>query len=138
VALGNHTWSHPDLTRLGDAEVVEEIDRNRTFLSSTFGVRDTPFFRPPYGARTERTDRIAADLGHPTIAMWNGTLEDSRVLTGDALMAAARRWFTAQAIVVGHANLPTVTTVYDDLLALIDERRLRTVTLADVWAAPAR
>jgi peptidoglycan/xylan/chitin deacetylase (PgdA/CDA1 family) len=138
VALGNHTWSHPDLTTLGDAEVVEEIDRNRTFLSRTFGVRDTPFFRPPFGARTERTDRIAADLGHPTIAMWNGTLEDSRMLTGDQLMAAARRWFTAQAIVVGHANRPTVTTVYDDLLALIDERRLRTVTLADVWAAPAR
>ncbi|MCW2683279.1 MAG: polysaccharide deacetylase family protein [Blastococcus sp.] len=138
VAVGNHTWSHPDLTTLGDGEVFEEIDRNRTFLRSTFGVRDTPFFRPPFGARTERTDRIAADLGHPTIALWNGTLDDWRVLTGDELMAAARHWFTAQTIVVGHANQPTVTTVYDQLLTLIDERRLRTVTLADVWAAPRR
>jgi peptidoglycan/xylan/chitin deacetylase (PgdA/CDA1 family) len=136
VALGNHTWSHPDLTTLGDGAVAEEIGRNKTFLRSTFGVRDTPFFRPPFGARTERTDRIAADLGHPPNAMWNGTLDDSRVLTGDELMAAARRWFTGQAIIVGHANQPTVTTVYDRLLALIDERRLRTVTLADVWAAP--
>ena len=65
VALGNHTWSHPDLTGLGDREVAEEISRNRDFLRTTFGVTDSPFFRPPFGARDERTDRIAADVGPP-------------------------------------------------------------------------
>jgi peptidoglycan/xylan/chitin deacetylase (PgdA/CDA1 family) len=138
VALGNHTWSHPDLTTLGDAEVAEEIGRNRDFLRTTFGVHDTPFFRPPYGARDERIDRIAADLGHPTIALWNGTLGDSRVVSGAELMAAARQWFTAQTIVVGHANHAPVTTMYGDLLDLIAERSLRTVTLADVWATPSQ
>jgi peptidoglycan/xylan/chitin deacetylase (PgdA/CDA1 family) len=136
VALGNHTWSHPDLTRLGDREIAEEIGRNRDFLAGTFGVRDTPFFRPPFGARDERVDRISADQGHPTVVMWNATLADSRVLTPAELMAAARKWFTAQAVVVGHANHPTVTTVYGELLDLIAERGLRTVTLADVWATP--
>ena len=138
VALGNHTWSHPDLTTLGDAEVAAEISRNRDFLRNVFGVRDSPFFRPPYGARDERTDKIAADVGHPTIAMWNGTLGDSRVLGADELLASARTWFTAQGIVVGHANHATVTTVYGELLDLIAERELRTVTLADVWATPAQ
>jgi peptidoglycan/xylan/chitin deacetylase (PgdA/CDA1 family) len=138
VAFGNHTWSHPDLTTLGDREVAAEITRNQRFLRSTFGVRDTPFLRPPYGARDQRIDRIAADLGHPTIAMWNGTLDDSRVLTAEELMAAARQWFTARTIVVGHANHPTVTTLYGDLLALLAERGLRTVTLADVWATPGQ
>ncbi|MFD2093322.1 polysaccharide deacetylase family protein [Blastococcus deserti] len=138
VALGNHTWSHPDLTTLGDREVAEEIRRNRDFLRSVFGVRDSPFFRPPFGARDERIDRIAAEQGHPTIAMWNGTLEDSRVLTAAELMAAAREWFAAQRIIVGHANHRTVTTVYGDLLDLIAQRGLRTVTLADAWATPAQ
>jgi peptidoglycan/xylan/chitin deacetylase (PgdA/CDA1 family) len=134
VAVGNHTWSHPDLTTLGDREVADEIRRNQDFLRRTLGVRDTPFLRPPFGAHTPRTDRIAADLGHPTIAMWNGTLEDFRVLTPEQLLAAARRWFTPQTIVVGHANHPAVTTVYGQLLELIAERGLQTVTLADVWA----
>jgi peptidoglycan/xylan/chitin deacetylase (PgdA/CDA1 family) len=138
IALGNHTWSHPDLTGLADQEVAEEISRNRDFLRTTFGVHDSPFFRPPFGARNERTDRIAADLGHPTIALWNGTLGDSRVLRPEELLASAREWFAAQAIVVGHANHPTVTTVYGELLDLIAERKLRTVTLADVWATPAQ
>jgi peptidoglycan/xylan/chitin deacetylase (PgdA/CDA1 family) len=138
VAFGNHTWSHPDLTTLGDQAVAEEIRRNQDFLRTTFGVRDTPFLRPPYGARDERIDRIAADLGHPTVAMWDGTLDDARLLTAPELLAAADRWFTAQTIVVGHANHPTVTTVYGDLLALIADRGLRTVTLADVWATSAQ
>jgi peptidoglycan/xylan/chitin deacetylase (PgdA/CDA1 family) len=138
VALGNHTWSHPDLTTLPDQQVADEITRNQEFLRTTFGVRDTPFLRPPFGARDERIDRIAADLGHPTVVMWNGTLDDSRVLTADELLAAARKWFTGQRIVVGHANHPTVTTVYGDLLALIAERGLTTVTLADVWATPGQ
>jgi len=138
VAMGNHTWSHPDLTTLGDREVAQEIGQNRDFLRSVFGVRDTPFFRPPFGARDERIDRIAADHGHPTVVMWNGTLDDSRVLTPAELLAAARQWFAAQRIVVGHANHATVTRVYGDLLALIEERGLRTVTLADVWSGPAQ
>jgi peptidoglycan/xylan/chitin deacetylase (PgdA/CDA1 family) len=138
IALGNHTWSHPDLTTLGDDAVAEEIGRNRDFLRTTFGVFDTPFFRPPYGARNERIDRISADLGHPTVVMWNGTLGDDRVLSPAELVAAARRWFTAQRIVVGHANHTPVTTVYAELLALIAERSLQTVTLADVWATPTQ
>jgi peptidoglycan/xylan/chitin deacetylase (PgdA/CDA1 family) len=138
IALGNHTWSHPDLTTLSDAEVVEEIGRNRDFLRNTFGVRDTPFFRPPFGSHDERTDRIAADAGHPTVVLWSGSFDDARVVTGAELMAAADEWFAAQAIVVGHANQPAITTVYDELLELIAERELRTVTLADVWATPAQ
>jgi peptidoglycan/xylan/chitin deacetylase (PgdA/CDA1 family) len=138
VAVGNHTWSHPDLTTLDDRGVAEEIGRNRDFLRSVFGVRDSPFFRPPYGARDARIDRISADQGHPTVVMWDGTLEDHRVLTPAQLMDAARRWFAAQRIVVGHANHATVTTVYGELLELIAERGLQTVTLADVWATPAQ
>jgi peptidoglycan/xylan/chitin deacetylase (PgdA/CDA1 family) len=136
IAWVNHTWSHPDLTTLDDAEVAEEVRRNRDWLRTAFGVT-TPFLRPPFGARDERTDRIAADLGHPTIAMWNGTLGDARVLTPAELVGHAREWFTAQTIVVGHANHRTVTTVYGELLDVIRERGLRTVTLADAWAVPA-
>jgi len=133
VALGNHTWSHPDLTTLSEDGIAEEIGRNRDWIESTFGVR-TPFMRPPFGSHDDRVDRISADLGHPTIVMWNGTLEDNRLLTPAELMAAAREWFTAQAVIVGHVNQPTITTVYAELLELIAERGLQTVTLADVWS----
>lgn len=137
LALGNHTWSHPYLTTLADADVAAELARNRDFLQKTFGAGGTPFFRPPYGAHDERIDRIAADQGHPTVVLWNGTLGDDRLLSGADLLGFARRWFAAQSIVIGHANHSPVTTVYGQLLDLIAERGLRTVTLADVWTSRA-
>jgi hypothetical protein len=69
--------------------------------------------------------------------LWNGTFEDSRPVNGHDLVQAAKRWFRLQTIVVGHANQPAVTTVYDELLAIIEQRRLTTVTLADVWSPAA-
>jgi peptidoglycan/xylan/chitin deacetylase (PgdA/CDA1 family) len=135
VALGNHTWSHLDLTTLSDAEVAAEIRRDDDFLRDVFGVRHTPFLRPPFGAHDARTDRIAADLGHPTIALWNGTLDDGRLVDAHGLVQAAKRWFRLRTIVVGHANNPTVATVFDELMAVIAERRLTPVTLDDVWSA---
>jgi peptidoglycan/xylan/chitin deacetylase (PgdA/CDA1 family) len=135
VAMGNHTWSHPDLTTLGDRDVADEITRSDDFLRDTFGVRSSPFLRPPYGAHTDRVDRIAADLGHPTIALWNGTLGDDTLLTAGQLLAFAQQWFLAQHIVIGHANHPAVTQIYPQLMELLEGRLLRTVTLADVWSA---
>jgi peptidoglycan/xylan/chitin deacetylase (PgdA/CDA1 family) len=137
VAFGNHTWSHPDVTTLSDAEVAEELQHNQDFMRRTLGVTATPFWRPPFGSHDERTDAIAADVGHPTTVLWNGTFDDGRAIGAEELVAAAQQWFAAQAIVVGHANQPAITTVLDQLLALVESRQLQTVTLADVWSSPA-
>jgi peptidoglycan/xylan/chitin deacetylase (PgdA/CDA1 family) len=49
IQVGNHTWSHPDIARLGPGAVADQIRRNADFLADTYGVDGTPFFRPPYG-----------------------------------------------------------------------------------------
>jgi len=134
VAFGNHTWSHPDLTTLGDREVAEEITRADGFLRDAYGAGSAPFLRPPYGSHTDRVDRIAADLGHPTIALWNGTLGDDRLIGPAELLGYAQQWFLAEHIVVGHANRPAVLDVMPEFTRLIEERQLTTVTLADVWS----
>jgi peptidoglycan/xylan/chitin deacetylase (PgdA/CDA1 family) len=69
VQLGNHTWSHPDITRIGLDKVADQIRRNGDFLRTTYGVDGTPYFRPPFGRHTADTDRVAADLGHTTITL---------------------------------------------------------------------
>jgi peptidoglycan/xylan/chitin deacetylase (PgdA/CDA1 family) len=133
VAIGNHTWSHPDLVTLSDAQVADQLTRNQKFLRTTLGVRSTPFFRPPFGSHNPRVDRIAAEVGHPTVVLWYGTLGDDVLLTPAQVLANARKWFQAQHVVIGHANHPAVTHVTDQLVELIHSRRLNTVTLADVW-----
>ncbi|MGL6237111.1 MAG: polysaccharide deacetylase family protein [Segniliparus sp.] len=138
VALGNHTWSHPDVTKISASDVADQIVRNEKFLKNTYGVTGRPFFRPPFGKRTAATDRIAADNGYRVIALWSGTLGDSTVAgaqSPDRLEAAARREFQPRGVVLSHANLPGVTHCYPQLVELIKSRGLQTVTLQDVFGA---
>jgi peptidoglycan/xylan/chitin deacetylase (PgdA/CDA1 family) len=134
VQLGNHTWSHPDVTRIGLGAATDQIRRNKDFLSNTYGVDGTPYFRPPYGRHNADTDRVAADLGYTTIAMWSGTLGDSRPINEADLVANARQSFQPQQVVLAHANLPPITHTYPQLIDIIRGRNLQTVTLNDAFA----
>jgi peptidoglycan-N-acetylglucosamine deacetylase len=133
VQMANHTWSHPYLNRLGLPAVADQIRRNADFLTNTYGVNGTPFFRPPYGVHNADIDRVAADQGYSTITMWSGDLLDWRPETETALIANANSMFQPQQIVLTHANLPTITHCYSQLLDIIGSRNLRTVTLNDVF-----
>jgi peptidoglycan-N-acetylglucosamine deacetylase len=134
IQVGNHTWSHPDITRLSTNDLTDQIRRNKDFLVNTYGVDGTPYFRPPYGRHNGNTDQVATDLGYPTITLWSATIGDSRPINETDLVAAATQSFTPQQIVLGHANLPTITHTYDQLLGIIQGRNLQTVTLADVFS----
>ncbi|OBK70662.1 polysaccharide deacetylase family protein [Mycobacterium sp. 1274761.0] len=133
IQVANHTWSHPYITKLSLTDVADQIKRNADFLRNTYGADGTPFFRPPYGLHTPDTDRVAADLGYHTITLWSGTVGDSRPISAPDLVAAAARSFQPQQIVLAHANLPTITGCYGQLLELIHQRNLTTVTLNDVF-----
>jgi peptidoglycan/xylan/chitin deacetylase (PgdA/CDA1 family) len=129
VQMGNHTWSHANLLNLSDAGIRTEIQRNEDWLQSVFGVTGRPWFRPPYGYRNARTDAAAASIGYTRIVMWNATLGDATLETPDVLMGLASKWIKAGAILLGHANYPTVIHLFDQLQALIAGRGLQPVTL---------
>jgi peptidoglycan-N-acetylglucosamine deacetylase len=135
VQLANHTWSHADLTSLDDASVFDELQRNHDFIAETFGVDARPFYRPPFGFHDDRVDGIAADLGYTVPTLWYGSLSDSGEIPAPLIVDFAREWFQPQHIVIGHLNFIPVTTVFDELRAIIDERGLTTVTLNDVFSS---
>ena len=134
IQLGNHTWSHPNLTHIPLDAVADQIRRNADFLRNTYGVDGTPYFRPPYGAHTPDVDRVAADQGYSTITLWSGSVGDSRPVNEQQLVAFAQQSFTPQQIILAHANLPPITRTYSQLLDIINSRGLQTVTLADVFS----
>ncbi len=133
VQMANHTWSHPRLNRIGLGAVADQIRRNADFLRNTYGADGTPFFRPPYGVHNADIDRAAADQGYTFITMWSGDVGDSAPENEPSLMARATKSFLPGQIVLMHANLPTVTRCYGQLLELIASRNLQTVTLKDVF-----
>jgi peptidoglycan/xylan/chitin deacetylase (PgdA/CDA1 family) len=136
VQLGNHTWIHPNLARLTGGQIADELRHTDQFLSDTFGVDATPYYRPPYGAYNDLVQSVAADLGYTVTALWNGNVGDDQILAPQTIVANAAKYYTAQSVVIGHLNHPPVTTTYHQLLDIIGERKLRTVTLDDVFLKP--
>ncbi|WP_040862425.1 polysaccharide deacetylase family protein [Nocardia niigatensis] len=137
IQLGNHTWDHPDLTRLSGGAIADQLNRCKDFLWNQYGTDGTPYFRPPFGHHSASVDAVAADCGYTVPTMWYGTLNDTNTVINDGmLLDAARQWFRAQSIVIGHANRPTVTHLYDQLTDIIQDRNLQLVTLNDVLIPP--
>lgn len=89
--IGNHTYTHPNLTKLSDAQVKSQLDRSISAIVSATGVKPRTF-RPPYGALTTRQRLwINSQYGYP-IVFWsvdpkdwkdkNSSLVTSRLVSG--------------------------------------------------------
>ena len=50
--IGNHTWNHPQLTKLSPAALREEIDRTSSTIAEIIG-KPLRVMRPPYGATSD-------------------------------------------------------------------------------------
>ena len=129
VQIGNHTFHHPWLTKISDNQIVAELEQNEEWIQSTYGVTARPWWRPPYGAHDQRTDEIAASLGYTNVLLWNGTYGDATLETPEVLLAQAAQYLEPGAVVLGHANHPTVTHLFNQIAEIIASRDLHPVTL---------
>ena len=66
--LANHSYSHPDLTKLSPAEREKEIGNTSLLLDKVTGTHTT-LFRPPYGAKNAAILKEVEALGMKSI-LW--------------------------------------------------------------------
>jgi peptidoglycan/xylan/chitin deacetylase (PgdA/CDA1 family) len=71
--VGNHTYTHPDLRELPSADVEGEIRRTEDVLGDLLG-RDR-VFRPPFGGRNRRVNRVIHKCGYRSI-LWGVSTRD--------------------------------------------------------------
>jgi peptidoglycan/xylan/chitin deacetylase (PgdA/CDA1 family) len=121
------------LTTLKDSEVRDEIERNDSWIEKTFGTTARPYFRPPGGIHDERIDGICGELGYTRILLWQGSFHDSVPVTSEELWNSAESALHPGAVVLGHANQPTVIAMLGRLASLMDERRLESATLDELF-----
>jgi peptidoglycan-N-acetylglucosamine deacetylase len=67
--IGNHSWDHPNLTKLDRAQVESELQRTNDVIQQATGTAPTQW-RPPYGARNAAVQAAAADVGLTSMVLW--------------------------------------------------------------------
>jgi len=63
----NHTYSHPYLSKISDEQIIEELTKTATIITSLTGQTTKPYFRPPYGDRNQQVRDIAASIGYQSV-----------------------------------------------------------------------
>ena len=135
--VGNHTYSHPDLTTLGAAAVRAEVRRAQRAIRETTGDDPRPLFRFPYGARDAGTIDVVNELGYGSIRWTVDTLGWKGVSGGQTVARVRARVLAALrpgAIVLMHVgSAPDGSTLDADALpsvvAAIRARGYRLVEL---------
>ncbi len=125
--IGNHTYSHQQLTRLSASAVRSEIARTNTLVEKATGVTPT-LLRPPYGATSSTVRKVAGSLGMSQI-LWNVDPLDwkdhNSALVTRRVLAAAR----PGSIILSHDIHPTTVQAYP---AIIDGLRAKGFTIVTV------
>ncbi len=81
--IGNHTWSHPDLSRTPPPNILDELTRTSDILANTLG-KPVIHFRPPFGARRPYVLRLARQLGLIPVT-WNAMTTDWKETSADKI-----------------------------------------------------
>jgi len=76
--VGNHSWSHPDLTQLSADAITAELARTNTVIQlNTCELMCEPvsYFRPPYGNTNQMVEVQAEELNLQTVLWTIDTLD---------------------------------------------------------------
>ncbi|MEV4315056.1 polysaccharide deacetylase family protein [Actinocrispum sp. NPDC049592] len=96
--VGNHSYTHPHLTQLGQSQVDSEISRTQQAIASAGG--GTPrLFRPPYGETNQTVQAVASRYGLRQI-IWDVDSQDWNGASVDAIVQANGRLTNGQIILM--------------------------------------
>jgi peptidoglycan/xylan/chitin deacetylase (PgdA/CDA1 family) len=133
LQLANHSHLHPGFRASSNARITEELTRCGKFIEDTYGVQAKPFFRPPYGQIDARVTAIASENGYTSPIMWSGSLGDNARQRRQSIVQMGDKYIQDGIILLDHFNSRTPKAVFDELLKRVVDRKLKTVTLDDVF-----
>jgi peptidoglycan-N-acetylglucosamine deacetylase len=115
--IGNHSWSHPDLSKLSAEDAESQIESTQRVIASA-GVPAPKILRPPYGAVN---DAVMAH-NNLTVVRWNTDPEDwlskDPAKITQSLMAHVR----PGSIILMHDIYPTTVTALEPILQTLKQQ----------------
>jgi peptidoglycan/xylan/chitin deacetylase (PgdA/CDA1 family) len=107
--VGNHSYTHPHLTQLSQAQIDSEISRTQQAIAGAGG--GTPkLFRPPYGETNATVKTVEAKYGL-TEVLWDVDSQDWNGASTDAIVQAAGRLTNGQVILMHDWSANTLAAI---------------------------
>lgn len=135
--VGNHTYHHYDMSKIGDEAVfAEELTSLEDLYRQTVGTELPKFYRPPQGIYSEENLRAAQRLGYKTV-FWSlayvDWYADDQPTSEEAFAKLIPRIHNG-AVVLLHSTSATNAAILDDLLTKWEMLGYRFGTLEELCA----
>ena len=132
--IGNHTWSHLNLTNQPDDVVRDEILRAAHAIARVSGQSPRPRWRAPYGERDERVLKIANHLGYRSIYWTIDSLDSVEPQkTPEFLINRVTRKSDSEldgAIILMHVGVRSTADALPAIIANLQGRGFHLVTIS--------
>lgn len=122
--VGNHTYHHPDMSKISDMESFQkEIQSLEQLYQQTTGQEMKKFYRPPQGKYSESNLKQAKELGYKTV-FWSlayvDWYQDKQPSKEEAFAKLLPRVHPG-AVVLLHSTSKTNAEILDELLTKWEE-----------------
>ncbi len=133
--VGNHTYSHPDMSSISSKEAFQkEINSLENLYESTTGKKMAKYYRPPQGKYSVENLKMAKAMGYKTI-FWSlayvDWYQDKQPTKEQAFKKLLGRIHPG-AVVLLHSTSKTNATILDELLTKWEDMGYTFGTLDDL------
>ena len=133
--VGNHTLTHPDMTKLDDAAFEQELRGMETLYEEITGQTLPKFYRPPQGLYSGKSLEMAKKLGYKTVfwslayADWNNDDQPDP----DAAVEKLTGRIHDGAVILLHATSKTNAEILDRLIRNWQDMGYRFAPLTELF-----
>ncbi|WP_371664559.1 polysaccharide deacetylase family protein [Streptomyces sp. NBC_00280] len=127
--VGNHSWNHPDLTKLTPRQVAYQLNRTSDAIKAATG-KAPALFRPPYGA-VNSTVRHATTLSP---VLWTLDTEDWKYPDAAKISQTVIGKVQRNDVVLLHDIHPTSVAAVPEILRTLTARGYHFVTVSHLRA----
>ncbi|HEY4578781.1 MAG TPA: polysaccharide deacetylase family protein, partial [Savagea sp.] len=126
--LGNHSWSHPLLTRISADKVAQEINSTVDIIEQTTGQKPT-VFRPPYGGFNQT---VVDQLKGIPVIMWEVDTNDWKYRSEARLLEEVKKQVHDRSIILMHDIHKTTADGLDAVIQYLKDEDYHFVTTTEM------
>ncbi len=135
--VGNHTWSHPNMSEINDRTAFQEqLSKVSAAYEECTGEKMPAYYRPPQGIYSQENLQMAKDLGYKTV-FWSLAYVDWKTddqPTEEYAMQKLTERIHDGAVVLLHNTSTTNAAILDRLLTVWEGMGYRFGTLDQLFA----
>ncbi|WP_404334252.1 LysM peptidoglycan-binding domain-containing protein [Planococcus rifietoensis] len=136
--VGNHSYSHPDFTKISIAAMQSELARTETAYKNVTGKSTKPIFRAPFGASNATVLKGVGDAGYTHTIQWNIDTIDWRGLSSTEITNKVVNNIVPGSIVLMHTGAGASGTpgALPGMISKLKAKGYKFVTVSELLKLP--